>query len=151
MLESHWGRCEVWTQANMNCIMKNYSGQCQQSQDIQARKAVPFPAGLRMFVPGQGFGAAFVPRSFRQKHLQRGGHKRTSKHQWNGYCQHLSIQWTRKTPQMYLLHSKGHLLGQYCSKRLGPSLQDFQPNIAAPLPDESGYTSYIRWAISGEI
>ena len=97
MLESHWGRCEVWAHANMN-----YNEKLQRPVPTDSRysskESGPFPSWPSDVCTRPRFWAAFVPRSFHQKHLQRGGHKRTSKHQWNGYCQHLSIQWHLQNP-----------------------------------------------------
>ena len=109
--------CEVWAQANMNySIMKNHSDRCQQIHDIQARKVVPFPAGLRMFVPGQGFGLPLYHVPSTKSTCNEAVTNEPANINETDTANILASNDTCKTPQMYLLHSKGHLLGEFWSK-----------------------------------
>ncbi len=135
------GRKQKWT------IMKNNSDPCQQIQDIQARKVVRFPPGLRMFVPGQGFGLPLYHAPSTKSTCNKAvANEPANVNEMDTFLSPISdeiygILWpfpihfqlanilapngTCKNPQISnewrgdpLLHTKGDMLGQHWSKRL---------------------------------
>lgn len=107
---------KMWSVGARKHEMKNYSDQCQQIHDIQARKVVPFPAGLRMFVPGQGFGLPLYHVPSTKSTCNEAVTNEPANINETDTANILASNDTCKTPQMYLLHSKGHLLGEFWSK-----------------------------------